>query len=64
MGLSWLSSTEVKCLCLRGDGEALGLPAGHPGLRDKAALQARALGRHWHADCSGLVYFCQPAQQI
>ena len=64
MGLSWLSSTDVKGLCLRGGAEALGVPAGHPGLRDEAALQAWAVGRHWHADRSALVYFCQPAWQI
>lgn len=64
MGQLQLSSTDVKGLHLRRGAEALGVPAGQPGLRDKAALQARALGRRWHADRSGRVYFCQPAQQI
>lgn len=64
MGLSRLSSTDVKGLCFYGSAEALGVPAGCLGLRDKAALQAGVLGRHWHADRSGLVYFCQPAWQV
>lgn len=45
MDLFQSSSTDVKGLCLCGGVETLVVPAKHPGLRDKAVLQAWALGR-------------------
>nr|XP_021150265.1 uncharacterized protein LOC110362660 [Columba livia] len=59
-GSLWWSSADVEGRSPHRDAEALGVPAGCPGLRDKAALQAHALAcwTLW----AGLFFISQPSR--